>query len=180
MEFLNIIVGSFITLISLYFANHYQLKRDELKYLRDKELEKDKRNSENEVLKINEFKKMIIEVSKLLTIIDMNISLTRSVIDSTKKITLEEFDEIYKLECETLYELNKYSILYLNEQQNTINNIINLYNNFWGNQRILIINSDKQTNSIILEKIIQISNDISTEINNLKFDLTELMKSKNI
>ena len=168
-EIALVITGSIIPVIIMFFNNKYQNKREQSKYENERKSEYEKRYFETEKNYHNTTIKAIEEINQLLFFFENSISLTNSVINSSRKISLNEFDMIYNKELEKLTQLKGIIIArFPDYYENTIN-IKNLHNRYWGYQRILLsidYQNDKKGHSNILEKIINIADETKIEIDN--------------
>lgn len=85
---IGVILGSIITLIGNNINNKAQRKREKETFQRDISFKKEKRQYEQNQIRIN----AIIEIIELLSYFEYSISLTSSCIDTTKKLSVTEHD----------------------------------------------------------------------------------------
>ena len=177
LTLIGAILGAGITLISVFLNNKFQLRRDSLKYVNDYNIEKLKIESEtksnHELSILNNIENAI----QLLSEIQLEISLTKSVIDSSNNLKFKDFDVNYLKENNKLAQIQAKSLIYFPQVLNKVENIVGFYNNYWGHQRILLMHYEqdrKENPGGLFEKVIQASDNTSREIVIIKNDLLEL------
>ena len=109
---IGVILGSIITLIGNNINNKAQRKREKETFQRDISFKKEKRQYEQNQIRIN----AIIEIIELLSYFEYSISLTSSCIDTTKKLSVTEhscavcttvFNTLLYLSLSSSYSINK-------------------------------------------------------------------------
>lgn len=178
------VFGSAITLVATYMTNKFQLK---------KEREKIKAQYDIEHLKIEEQKKENVRKEKILELQEISkitsyftnwLSLTNSVIQTSMKMEIKDFDSQYLKNCDKIAELQAKSLIHLPDLYQDIIQLKNIHNTYWGNQRLLLgidINqryeafADKQRIVIeVSDKAYSITRDviekISSEVNLISKD----------
>ncbi|KFF17766.1 hypothetical protein [Flavobacterium hydatis] len=135
---LLLVTGAAIPIITTFFNNKSQTKRDTLKYKNDLKTAIENREFEEAKNYREYLMKTVEEIHQLLSYFEHNISLTKSLIESTKKLTPEESDTIYENELEKLIRLKSIVLSRFPDYYDNILNIAALHNIFWGNQRTLL------------------------------------------
>ncbi len=179
-------LGAGISLLSVYLNNKFQLRRDKLKYRNDFDLESFKIENESNHKYRTELLQNIERLNIILGNIENSISLTTSVIQSSNKLSSEEFDKKYLMERVELVELESIAIAYFPDLFDNIRRITGAHNNNWGHQRLLLetdIETDRKSYSSLQSKIIEISNETNLEIisaRNKMISKSESIKNKYI
>jgi len=177
-----LITGAAIPIITSLISNYTQRKRDILKYKNDRVSELEKREFEEK----KEYRlfliKSIEEIIGLLGIFDHSISITSSVIHSRKKLKIEEYDEVYQKEVEQLIKLKSIILARFPDFYDTVLKIDGCHNRYWGEQRLLLLNDIKtELNEfqIKMDRILEVANETTEEINNLIAKLRKYSESIN-
>lgn len=177
-----LVTGAAIPIITIFFNNRSQNKRDILKYENDRKMEFEKREFED-VKNYREYlMKTVEEIYQLLSYFEHAISLTKSVIDSSKKLKPEEFDMKYEKELEKLILLKSIVVARFPDYYDNVIKIEGLHNCYWGYQRSLLlpdVNDNIKNYSSKQEKIIETANKTSKEIDDLMFKLIKYSKKVN-
>lgn len=183
-EIISFLLGAGVTILTTLLNNRYQLKRDKLKFENDLILE-DKKN-EFELDKISRVE-LLSDLERLNTIVgklEHSISLTSSVIESEKELSHLDFDSKYQKELEHLIELESLTVSKFTEIYDTVCSLSGLHNQYWGNQRLLLltdINTDRESYVSLQSRIIKISNKSKKEISkirNLSLQFAKRTKNK--
>lgn len=167
-------LGAAITIISVYLNNKFQLKRDDLKFDREYKIEKLKIDTDALSKHRNSILKSIEDTHQIISEIQFTISLTKSVIESSHKLPYQDFDKQYLTENNKLSKIESIAIIYLPEILENVKTVKDLYNNYWGHQRLLLMTDvieEQQGYRYLQEKIIQISDKTGVEINTMKNEL---------
>lgn len=170
---ITLIIGGTISILTMYFNNKAQFHRDELKLKNDRIIENEKRQFEINNYHRDYLLKSIEEVHCLLIHFEYQISLTKSVIDSSKKLNFIDFDLYYENEIEKLSKLKSITLSRFPNHYDQVVKIDNLYNNYWGHQRLLLqidVKNERENYSNLQGKIIEISNRTNEEMQNLIYE----------
>jgi len=172
-------LGAGITLLSVYFNNKNQIKRDQLKYQNDLNIERLRIENETHKKYRTELLQNIERFNNILGKIENSLSLTNSVIQSSNNLSSEDFDKKYLSEQIELVELESISIAFFPDLIDSIKRITALHNNYWGNQRLLLkinIKTKREQYISMQSRIIEISNKTFPEIRNIKTDILKISK----
>lgn len=174
---IHLITGAAIAIITSFFNNKFQLRRDIIKFENDRKIEIERREFEKANSIRLELLKTIEKIHELLNYFKDSISLTSSVIDSSNGISCQEFNMIHKKELKQFRNLKS---IIQTRFPNLLNNILRIeghHSNYWGNQNLLL-GIDASTNfesyQIIQKKLIEIADKASSEIYDIQ---TALVKS---
>ncbi|WP_440067370.1 hypothetical protein [Tenacibaculum discolor] len=177
-------LGAGISLISVYINNKSQLNRDRLKYQNDFKLENLKIENDSNLKYRTELLQNIERLNIILGKIENYISLTTSVIESSHKLSSEEFDKKYIQERFEIIELESIVIAYFPDLFENIRRVNGMHNNYWGHQRLLLmteIETQKESYVSLQKKIIEISNETYSEIDKTRnkiITVSENIKNK--
>ncbi|MTD67702.1 hypothetical protein [Flavobacterium sp. LC2016-13] len=139
-----VVTGAAIPIITTFFNNKSLTKRDIMKYENDRKIATEEREFEQSVNYKENLIKTVGEIYQLLSYFEHNISSTKSLIESTKKLTPDEWDTKYENELEKLIQLKSIVIARLPDYYDSIIIISNLHNVFWGYQRTLLMTDPKE------------------------------------
>jgi hypothetical protein len=182
MDIPTLLTGAAIPIITTFFNNRSQTERDVLKYENDRKIEFEKREFED-VKNYREYlMKTVEEIHQLLSYFEHAISLTKSVIDSSKKLKSEEFDAKYENELEKLIQLKSIVVSRFPDYYDDVLKIGSLHNHYWGYQRGLLkidVKENMKGYSSMQEKIIETANKTGKEIDNLIFKLKKYSEKVN-
>ena len=172
---IGVILGSIITLIGNNINNKAQRKREKETFQRDISFKKEKRQYEQNQIRIN----AIIEIIELLSYFEYSISLTSSCIDTTKKLSVTEHDNAYKKELIKIHRLVSLICVYT-PYYNYIRTIEGSHSVYWGRQRTLLLieyEEDKERYNNVLTTVVQTAQECSKNISNLIYELRKLSES---
>ena len=88
-----------------------------------------------------------------------------------------EFDSLYKENLQQLIRLNSLVISIFPEFHENMMRIDGVYNQYWGYQRLLLMNNSKQDTKefrTIQQEVIKVSNSARKEINEFVYDLIKI------
>ncbi len=181
---ITLLIGAGITYLTTYMNNRNLLKRDDKKYKHELSIEKNKieqeLNQKYRLELLNDLEKLNLIVGKL----DNSISLTSSVIESTHKISAKEFDNKYLEEVCDIIQLECLGVSKFTDMHDLISSISELHNQFWGNQRLLLmsdVNEDKEVYTKLHMELIEISNkthSLTQEIKKESIGIARKIKNK--
>lgn len=169
---ISFLTGAFTSILLVIINNYYQRKRDTEQHNREIQKEKTKTSLITE----NDHKDFMIEsiekVSQSLFIYYESISLTYSVIDSSGQMTLEDFDRNYKEDVRQLSHLKSLILSRFPNLTHKISKVINHHNNYWGHQRLLVLQGkkiDQESLKSIQFKIVEIQNAVREELDQIEY-----------
>lgn len=175
-------LGAAISLIGLYLNNRIQLKRDRIKNLHDRDIIELKMKSEEE----SKYKSLILQnierVNSALGKVEHDLSLTASVIDSMHKLNHLDFDKKCLIERNELTSLESIAVVYFPGIIASIRRLINLHNNYWGHQKLLLmcdVDSEPQRYQMLQRKIIEISDNAYAEIGEVRHEIIKIAENIN-
>lgn len=173
----TLITGAAIPMLSTYFNNKQRYKRDKIRFEHEEKLEFNKQifKSKKEYKQLQ--LKTIEEISSCLSYFEHSISLTSSVIETSRKMEVCEFDSLYKENLQQLIRLNSLVISIFPEFHENMMRIDGVYNQYWGYQRLLLMNNSKQDTKefrTIQQEVIKVSNSARKEINEFVYDLIKI------
>lgn len=179
---LSTAIGSIITWITVYLKDVLQTKRDKFRFQHDFAVEKLKIESETSERHRSELLQNMKEVNNTIGKIEGSISLTASVIESSCKLNYNDFDQKHLDERLDLINVRSIAVIYFRDLINNIENVINLHNNYWGHQRMLLredVNTNQQSYMALQKKIIEISNEALSEVVKIRHRTTEIAADVN-
>lgn len=177
LSLLSFGLGAGSSLLSTYLTNKNQLKRDNEKYKNDLLIQERKNEFE---IKQNYRIELLADLERLNNIVgklENSISLTSSVIESDKKLAYQDFDAKYQEELNGIIEVESLVISKFTEMHDTICKISGLHNQYWGNQRLLLmidIKEEKERYIRMQRKIIEVANETASEIAKVRRKSLEL------
>ncbi|MNJ85890.1 hypothetical protein D3C87_33710 [compost metagenome] len=168
---ISFLTGAFTSILIVIINNYFQRKRDLQQYNREIQKESTKTALIAEADHRNFMIESIEKVSQSLFVYYESISLTYSVIDSSGKMTLEDFDRNYKEDVRQLSHLKSLILSRFPQFTHKISKVINHHNNYWGHQRLLVLqgkNIDQESLKNIQFIIIEIQNAVREELDQIE------------
>jgi hypothetical protein len=170
-QIVSFLTGAFASILVVVINNYYQRKRDLEQHNREIQKENNKTTLSAEADHRSFMIESIEKVSQSLFIYYESISLTYSVIDSSGQLTLEDFDRNYKEDVRQLSHLKSLVLSRFPTFTHKISKVINHHNNYWGHQRLLVLqgkNIDLDSLKNIQIKIIEIQDAAREELDQIE------------
>lgn len=174
--------GAASSIITTYLNNKYQVQRDIKNNENDRKVALENRAFTEKKENRSNLTRSIERVNGFLSYLEHSISLTSSVIDSSRNMTSEQFSVIYRKELVQLRILKSIIISRFPDFYNHILRIEGHHNNYWGSQtRLLKINIKENMDAYerMLKQIIEIVNNTNSEISELNNELRKLAEETN-
>ncbi len=169
--------GSGIAFLTTYLNNKSQTQREIRKSENDFKIEKYKIDSDARLKYQMNISKHIEEASLIVCKIQHSISLTKSVIDASEKLNFQNFDQNYLIEIKKLSRVESKALIYFSQVYEKVRTLVSLYNNYWGQQRLLLmcdLTTEYQGYKARLIEIIQIAEKAYTIIEKIKGELLNI------
>lgn len=172
--------STLVIAITSAFLTYYLKNRNDIKKHK-RELEKQRINLANENKKTL-FELTNSEASKIfynLSALESSVSLTSSVIDSSRSLSLEQFDLWYRGTLDHVHIIKASINSNFHECYNLIKIIEASFNNYWGLQRILLLIDVKTENERFgpqQQEVIKICNDFSKVTEDLRREIQTILK----
>ncbi|GAA0892659.1 hypothetical protein GCM10009122_23380 [Fulvivirga kasyanovii] len=180
---LSSLIAATVALVVSRVNNKNQYARDLFKYETDNALEKKR----DELGRAREYYfdqlNSLEQVNQILHRIIASADLTTSTIQSTKNLSVEEFDQQYLSQRDDLSKLAGIVIAKFPDMYSAVSKIDGLHNQYWGSQRELLqldFQKDKERGTWRIENIVNVEREIfeeSQKIINKSLEISENIKS---
>ncbi len=179
---LGAFVSIFASIVTTYLSHRLTYGRDSKNYENAQNLQNKKLAFDELIFYKTDLNKSTEELYKILILLGHYVSLTSSVIDFSRKLSIEDFDNNYRQELEQLARMESLVSLKFPQYDGYAIKIASCHNNYWGHQRIFLsidINIDKKGYTILQGKALEISNKIQESIQELKLKVQEFSSNIN-
>lgn len=173
-EYITIVsfsLGAMSTILVTHLNNRASNKRELQRINHERQTHFDKLRFEQ----LKSDKKEVVDNLKafnlLLGKLEHSISLTSSVIESDRKMTISDFDTKHQEELSWLIELEAIAIVAFPNVHDEVLVLSGLHSHYWGNQRLLLMQDfekDRKHFDVLQKEVIRIARESNVEIEKLR------------
>jgi hypothetical protein len=181
--FLGAIVGALAAYITARITGRNQIRIAEIGANKDIQLQEERLFDDRVKSEVCREREKLEKLHIILSTIELENSLTMSNIQSSSKMTLNDFRTKYLENCARLHEAQSISDIYYPEMSESLGRVYGQSNIFWGYQEGVLRTDINENNDIYmghLQEVLAAGKEISKHVRELQYQIVGRSKELNM